>query len=191
MNQAEFSPRTGLCGFSVNTVRFIVQVHSVTWPNTNTYAHFCSGLWLAIVWQGTRRTTNKTIKLQVREQTMFKCKNGESFQSYTNVTRGLRKNKLHGTLLHKLTIAPLVKKCLFFMELESWLSYSHKPATGTCPEADESSLHPHLQKHPLSAVRDCLFNIFPATLHIWRPSPPSATWGGAMTIHFANNHWHL
>jgi hypothetical protein len=31
-----------------------------------------------------------------------------------------------------------------------------------------------------SAVRDCLFNIFAATIHTWRPSPPSATWGRAM-----------
>jgi hypothetical protein len=33
---------------------------------------------------------------------------------------------------------------------------------------------------PLPAVRDCLFNIFAAALHIWRPSPPSATWGRPM-----------
>jgi hypothetical protein len=39
---------------------------------------------------------------------------------------------------------------------------------------------PKLEDHSLSAVRDCLFNIFAATLHIWRPSPPSATWGRAM-----------
>jgi hypothetical protein len=39
---------------------------------------------------------------------------------------------------------------------------------------------PKLEEHPLSAVRDCLFNIFAATLHIWRPSPPSATWGRAV-----------
>jgi hypothetical protein len=39
---------------------------------------------------------------------------------------------------------------------------------------------PRLEDHPLSAVRDCLFNIFAATLHIWRPSPLSATWGRAM-----------
>jgi hypothetical protein len=39
---------------------------------------------------------------------------------------------------------------------------------------------PKLEDHPLSAVRDCLFNIFAATLHTWRPSPPSATWGRAM-----------
>jgi hypothetical protein len=39
---------------------------------------------------------------------------------------------------------------------------------------------PKLEDHPLSAVRDCLFNIFATTHHIWRPSPPSATWGRAM-----------
>jgi hypothetical protein len=39
---------------------------------------------------------------------------------------------------------------------------------------------PKLEYHSLSAVRDCLFNIFAATPHIWRPSPPSATWGRAM-----------
>jgi hypothetical protein len=36
---------------------------------------------------------------------------------------------------------------------------------------------PKLQDHPLSAVCDCLFNIFAATLHTWRVSPPSTTWG--------------
>jgi hypothetical protein len=40
--------------------------------------------------------------------------------------------------------------------------------------------NPKLEDHPLSAVRDCLFNIFAATLHTWRASPPSATWGRAM-----------
>jgi hypothetical protein len=39
---------------------------------------------------------------------------------------------------------------------------------------------PKLEDYPLSAVRHCLFNIFAATLHIWRPSPPSATWGCAL-----------
>jgi hypothetical protein len=28
---------------------------------------------------------------------------------------------------------------------------------------------PKMEDHPLSAVRDCLFNISAATLHIWRP----------------------
>ena len=29
--------------------------------------------------------------------------------------------------------------------------------------------NPKLQDHPLSAVSNCLFNIFAATLYIWRP----------------------
>jgi hypothetical protein len=41
-------------------------------------------------------------------------------------------------------------------------------------------LTPKLEDHHLSAVRDCLFNIFAATLRTWRLSPPSATWGRAM-----------
>jgi hypothetical protein len=28
---------------------------------------------------------------------------------------------------------------------------------------------PKLEDHPLPAVRDCLFNVFAATLHNWRP----------------------
>jgi hypothetical protein len=39
---------------------------------------------------------------------------------------------------------------------------------------------PKLEDRHLSAVRDWLFNIFTATLHTWRASPPSATWGRAM-----------
>jgi hypothetical protein len=34
---------------------------------------------------------------------------------------------------------------------------------------------PKLEGHPMSALRDCLFNIFAATLHTWRVVPPSAT----------------
>jgi hypothetical protein len=33
-------------------------------------------------------------------------------------------------------------------------------------------LGPKLEDHSLSAVRDCLFNILAATLHIWRLCPP-------------------
>jgi hypothetical protein len=49
-----------------------------------------------------------------------------------------------------------------------------------------------LEDHPLLAVRDCLFNVFAATLHIRWPSPPSATWGRAMSW-WQGNHltWHL
>jgi hypothetical protein len=38
----------------------------------------------------------------------------------------------------------------------------------TCPT-------PKLDDHPLSALCDCLFNIFSATLYIWRLSPTSTT----------------
>ena len=31
-----------------------------------------------------------------------------------------------------------------------------------------------MEEHSWSAVDDCLFNIFTANLHIWRPTPPSA-----------------
>jgi hypothetical protein len=30
------------------------------------------------------------------------------------------------------------------------------------------------------AVRDCLFSILTSTLHVWKPSSPSATWGRAV-----------
>jgi hypothetical protein len=40
---------------------------------------------------------------------------------------------------------------------------------------------PKLEDHPLSAVLDCIFNIFPATLHIWRlflhPQPVDVSCG--------------
>jgi hypothetical protein len=39
---------------------------------------------------------------------------------------------------------------------------------------------PKLVDHTLWAVDNCLFDIFLATLHIWRLSPPSLTWGHAM-----------
>jgi hypothetical protein len=37
-----------------------------------------------------------------------------------------------------------------------------------------------LEDHPLLAVCNCLLNIFTATLNIWRPFPPSTTWGHPM-----------
>jgi hypothetical protein len=57
---------------------------------------------------------------------------------------------------------------------------------------DEELLAPRttskLEDHPLSDFRDCLFNIFAATLHTWRVSPPSATWGRAMPWWLLNNY---
>jgi hypothetical protein len=43
-----------------------------------------------------------------------------------------------------------------------------------CEELLAQRPAPKLEDHLLLAVRDCLFNIFADTLHIWRPSPPSA-----------------
>ena len=49
---------------------------------------------------------------------------------------------------------------------------------------------PKLEDHPLSAVRDCLFNIFAAILHIWRPflhpQPEYAPCRGDPDIHATN-----
>jgi hypothetical protein len=46
-------------------------------------------------------------------------------------------------------------------------------------------LTPKLEGHPLSAVCNCLFNIFTVSLHTWRASPPSAysTNGGEEEIY--------
>jgi len=39
-----------------------------------------------------------------------------------------------------------------------------------------SRRNPKLEVHPLSAVRDCLFNVFEASVHVCRPSSPSGIW---------------
>jgi len=65
------------------------------------------------------------------------------------------------------------------MEPESSLLHSHVPATCPChvwtfrnkirfhgEELLAPRLTHKLEDHPLSAVRDCLFNIYAATLHI-------------------------
>jgi hypothetical protein len=49
-----------------------------------------------------------------------------------------------------------------------------------CEELLVSRPSPKLEDHPLSTVRDCLFNIFAATLRIYRPFLHPATWGRAM-----------
>jgi len=50
-------------------------------------------------------------------------------------------------------------------------------------------LTPKLEDYSLSAVRDCLFNIFAATLHIGGRSS-IATWGRAMLCHHHHHHHH-
>ena len=71
--------------------------------------------------------------------------------------------------LEKLTGFQLIKKFSHFMEPESslphlWvfrnkISFHGEELLAPCPT-------PKLEDHPLSAIRDCLFNIFAATLHI-------------------------
>jgi hypothetical protein len=70
--------------------------------------------------------------------------------------------------------------------MESDGSWPHSQEPATCPYPQLCDLFrnmtivygeellaprptPKLEDHPLSAVRDCLFNVLPATLHIRRP----------------------
>jgi hypothetical protein len=51
----------------------------------------------------------------------------------------------------------------------------------SCLRGGDVSPSPYLRlwDHSLSALHDCLFSVFTATFHIWRPSP-SETWGHAI-----------
>ena len=50
---------------------------------------------------------------------------------------------------------------------------------------------PKLEDHSWSAVHDCLFNIFTANLHIWRPTPLSATQGTRHVVVIGNHGWQI
>ena len=89
-------------------------------------------------------------------------------------------------LLEKLTSSQLVKKFPHLMETKVSLQHSQVPNPGMRHQIifcnmirfySEEFFAPHptpkLEYHPLSADRDCLFNIFAATLHI----------GGHSSIH--------
>jgi hypothetical protein len=65
-----------------------------------------------------------------------------------------------------------LRPCLLFRNILVFTMKSWKPLRPTSKQEDG----------PLSAVRDCLFNIFAVTFSILRPSPPSATWGCAMPL---------
>ena len=64
-----------------------------------------------------------------------------------------------------------------FMEPEGSLPHSQQPASvfgskhGSfyCEKLLPLRTTPRLEDHPSSPVRDCLFNIFAAILHMWRP----------------------
>ena len=50
---------------------------------------------------------------------------------------------------------------------------------------------PNLEDHSWSAVHDCLFNIFAANLHIWRPTLPSATQGTRHAVVTGTHGWDI
>jgi hypothetical protein len=69
------------------------------------------------------------------------------------------------------TIHPVPRLCIMFRNKHWVLWWGGLLAHRTIAK---------LEDHPLSAVCDCLFNIFVATLYIWRLSPLSPTRGRAM-----------
>ena len=48
---------------------------------------------------------------------------------------------------------------------------------------------PKMKDHSWSALHDGLFNIFPANLHIWRPTPPSAIQGTRHVVVTGTHGW--
>ena len=46
-----------------------------------------------------------------------------------------------------------------------------------------------LEDHSWSAVHECLFNIFATNIHIWRPTPPSATQGTRHSVVTGTHEW--
>jgi hypothetical protein len=56
-------------------------------------------------------------------------------------------------------ISPVLRLCIVFCNM---VIFYGEELLAPCPT-------PKLEGHPLSAVRDCLFNVFAATLHIRRP----------------------
>jgi hypothetical protein len=86
-------------------------------------------------------------------------------------------------------LSNIVRSHINFPQLRSFIQRIHPIPSPFVPFCNKTIFHgellaprptPKLDDHPLSAVRDCLFNIFAATLYIWRPSPPSATRGRVM-----------
>jgi len=74
---------------------------------------------------------------------------------------------------------------MFTKAYNLYLSWSHVSNFVACLISTLKNLlatysTPTLEDHPLSAVRDCLLNIFAVTLHIWGAFPSSTTWGFAM-----------
>jgi hypothetical protein len=92
--------------------------------------------------------------------------------------------------MEKLTVSQLVKKFPTFYGTRRFITAftraRHVSLSKNCPGSRLCTLFrrliifygeellapcptPKLENHPLSAVCDCLFNVFAATLHNWRP----------------------
>jgi hypothetical protein len=84
------------------------------------------------------------------------------------------------------------KKCIHFygtpVSSLCWQKHTTKPYPVQCTLCASflqwgiisSTSSPKLEGHPLTTVRDCLFNTPDPTLHTWRLSPSPTTWGQAM-----------
>jgi hypothetical protein len=83
-------------------------------------------------------------------------------------------------LLEMLRVTQLVKKFPAFYETRSFITVSEGCFLRWGVVMLASRPNPKLEYHPLSAVSDCLFNIFAATFHIWGMSRPSAIRGRAI-----------
>ena len=67
-------------------------------------------------------------------------------------------------------ISPVPKPCVTFLNEDDFYSVR---LLASCQS-------PKMEDHSWSAVHDCLFNIFAANLHIWRPTLPSVKRGRVM-----------
>jgi hypothetical protein len=105
---------------------------------------------------------------------------------YTYVPSNVQVNPWSEVLLEKLIVAHLVKNPKVHYHIHK---SPHVPMRCTTfrkkffytVELLASRPTLNLEDRPLSAVRNCLFNVFAASVHILRPSPPSATRGRAMS----------
>jgi hypothetical protein len=89
------------------------------------------------------------------------------------------KNRLLKWNTHHIPLNQMLSRSFQNIRSIPWsrVTFRNKPVFLYC----ELSPHPtpKLEEHLLSAIRDCLFTIFAATLHKWRSSHPSATRGRA------------
>jgi hypothetical protein len=88
------------------------------------------------------------------------------------LSSGLFPFDFHTNILHSFLISPFVLHALLILlHRNKLIFYGELLAPRPIPK---------LENHPLSTDRDCLFSTFAVTLHTWKASPTSTTWGRAM-----------